>query len=211
MRKYLTYMEVGAIRGRPSAPSAGREPRLVRVLAILAALPALLIPTVPAFSQSEAESCAAIGNDTERLACYDGIFRAGASGNTEAVVLQSQQLIPAFPSGRGNATITIACEASGLVVRFGFAGNVLSATGSNTGITLQRDLLRAQALVLPPDPTGTQLVIAGNQAVVDLLNSLQGITNLGVRVTPASARSLNVRFQVSELPRQVAPVIAACQ
>lgn len=183
----------------------------MRVLAILAALPALLIPTVPAFSQSEAESCAAIADDTERLACYDGIFRSAATASSESVVLQSQQLIPAVPSGRGNATMTIACENGGLVVRFGFAGNVLSATGSNTGISLQRDLLRAQALVLPPDPTGTQLVIEGNRTVIDFLNSLQGVTNLGVRVTPANARSLNVRFQVSELPQQVAPIISACQ
>ncbi|GLQ54912.1 hypothetical protein [Devosia nitrariae] len=183
----------------------------MRVLAILAALPALLIPTVPAFSQSEAASCAAIADNTERLACYDGVFRDGAAGDTEAVVLQSQTLIPAVPSGRGNATMTIACEAGELVVRFGFAGNVLSATGSNTGISLQRDLQRAQAMILPPDPTGTDLVIAGNQAVVDFLNSLRGVTNLGARVTPASSRSLHVRFQVTGLPEQVAPVIAACQ
>ncbi|WP_152664651.1 hypothetical protein [Devosia geojensis] len=152
-----------------------------------------------------------IANDTERLACYDGIFRGGSPGGSEAVVIESQQQIPAIPTGRGNATFTIACDAGELVVRFGFAGNVLAPTGSNTGISLQRDLLRAQAMTLPPSENGTELLIRGNDTVVSFLNSLEGITNLGARVTPANSRSLNVRFRVEDLPQQVAPVIAACR
>jgi len=183
----------------------------VRVLAILAALPALLLGATPASSQTDGASCAAIANDTERLACYDSVFRAGSGADAQAVVIQSQQLIPAVPSGRGNATMTIACEAGELVVRFGFAGNVLAPTGSNTGISLQRDLLRAQAMILPPNENGTELLIRGNDQVVGFLNSLEGITNLGARVTPASSRSLNVRFRVDAVPQQVAPVIAACR
>jgi hypothetical protein len=177
----------------------------------MAALPALLLSAVPAFAQSEAESCAVLANDAERLACYDGIFRTGSSDAVEAAVFQSEQLIPAVPTGRGNATMTVACEVGELVVRFGFAGNVLAPTGSNTGISLQRDLLRAQAMTLPPNANGTELLIRGNDTVISFFNSLEGVTNLGARVTPANSRSLNVRFRVEDLAQQVAPVIAGCR
>lgn len=153
-----------------------------------------------------------MAGDAERLACYDSIFRAAptAEGVVE-MTLESEQLIPAVPSGRGNATMSLVCEAGELTVRFGFAGNVLAAMGSPTGISLQRDLLRAQTMTLPPGNGGTVLVMHGNAEVLAFLDSLRGVTNLGVRVTPANARSLNVRFRVADLAEQAAPVVAACR
>lgn len=184
-------------------------------MAVVALTLAMLAPGTSVLAQQGGAECAAIPADAERLACYDGLFRAGAPvaavPDGEAVVLQSEQLIPARPTGRGNATMIIACEPEGLTIRFAFAGNVLSATGSNTGISLQRDLLRAEARTLPPSSNGTELIMSGDAEVRAFLDSLLGVTNLGARVTPANARSLNVRFRVTELETQVAPVLAACQ
>src|SRR5690606_10364120 len=92
--------------------------------------------------------------------CYDAIFRdARSNADAQSLVLESHQLIPAHPSGRAPATMTFACEAEGLVLRFGFAGNRLSATGSNTGISFTRDLSGDQVMTLPPNETGTELVM----------------------------------------------------
>lgn len=104
----------------------------------------------------------------------------------------------------------VACQADGLVVRFSFAGNVLSLTGSNVGISLQRDLSRATALTLPTSANNTELIMRGTPQVTAFLASLQGANNLTARLTPASSRSLNVRFRVSDIATRVAPVLAAC-
>lgn len=162
-----------------------------------------------AHAQENAASCIAIGNDQERLACYDALFRQ-ATETSSSVMLQSEQTIPASPSGRDYARMTIACQADGLVVRFAFAGNVLTQTGSNVGISLQRDLSRATALSLPTSANNTELIMRGTPQVTAFLASLQGANNLTARVTPASSRSLNVRFRVADITSQVAPVLAAC-
>lgn len=180
-------------------------------------LPALLVPlllalsAIPANAQSGAQ-CAAVADDGERLACYDGVFRpaGGAEAGGTSVTLESEQLIPARPSGRAPATITVSCEAGTLQVLFGFAGNTMSALGSDTGITLQYDLQRARSSTLPVNEDNTAIVIDNTRDSLTFIEGLTGATNLTVRVTPASTRSLSVRFRVDEFDEAVAPVVAAC-
>ena len=173
-------------------------------------LPMLMTPAAPALAQSGAQ-CAAIGDDAERLACYDALFRNSASVDAPmGVTLESEQLIPAHPSGRAPATITVFCEANVLQVAFAFAGNTMSALGRDTGITLQYDLARARSSTLPVNADNTAILIDNTADAMAFLDGLIGATNLTVRVTPASTRSLSVRFRVDAFAQEVAPVIAAC-
>jgi hypothetical protein len=95
-------------------------------------------------------------------------------------------------------------------VLFGFAGNTMSALGSDTGITLQYDLQRARSSTLPVNEDNTAIVIDNTRDSLTFIEGLTGATNLTVRVTPASTRSLSVRFRVDEFDEAVAPVVAAC-
>ena len=169
----------------------------------------LLVPVLPAAAQSGAQ-CAAIAPDAERLACYDGLFRSETAAAENSVTLESEQTIPAWPSGRAPATITVSCQAGELQIAFGFAGNTMSALGRDTGITLQYDLARARSSTLPVNADNTAIVIDNSADVRSFLDGLAGATNLTVRVTPASTRSLSVRFRVDAFAREVAPVVAAC-
>ena len=194
---------------RPQGRYQGRAKVLVNRLVLPIATILLLAPVLPAAAQSGAQ-CAAIAGDTERLACYDGVFRTGPSTAEHSVTLESEQLIPARPSGRAPATITVSCDAGVLQVAFGFAGNTLSALGRDTGITLQYDLARARSSTLPVNADNTAILIDNSRDARAFIDDLAGATNLTVRVTPASTRSLSVRFRVDAFAQEVAPVAAAC-
>lgn len=191
-------------------PGQGKGPVYVRSPAFILALLVLLGLAGPSQAQSGAQ-CAPIDNDAERLVCYDEIFRPGGIvPEATSVTLQSEQLIPARPSGRAPATITVFCEADVLKVAFGFAGNSMSALGSDTGITLQYDLQRARSSTLPVNEDNTAILIDNTRDARSFLDGLIGATNLTVRVTPATTRSLSVRFRVADFAEEVAPVIATC-
>jgi type VI secretion system protein VasI len=182
----------------------------VKYISIALVLPLLCAAPLPALAQAGSQ-CTTIGDDAERLACFDAAFAPGgeqASG--QSVTLQSEQLIPARTSGRAPATITVSCEATGLQVAFGFAGNTMSIQGNDTGLTLQYDLQRARSSTLPVNDDNTAILIDEAGAARAFVEGLEGATNLTVRVTPASTRSLNVRFNVSSFATDVAPVVAAC-
>lgn len=179
-----------------------------RVVLVLA-LPVLLGLGLPAAAQSGAQ-CAAIDDDAARLVCYDDLFRdAGVPAPADAVVFESEQLIPARPSGRAPATITVSCQPNGLQVAFGFAGNTLSSLGNDVGMTLQYDLSRRSS-TLPVNSDNTAVLIDNTRDTLAFIDNLAGVTNLTVRVTPTSARTLSVRFRVDAFAAEVAPVVAAC-
>lgn len=179
-------------------------------LPVLALLP-LLFLSAPALGQSDGAQCAGIQNGVERLACYDGLFRPGAAptGALEAV-LESTQLIPARPSGRGPATLTVRCEAGDLSIRFGFAGNTLSALGNDAGLTLQYDLQSDRSRTLPVDASNTALIIGDKAEASAFVDSLAGATNLTARVTPVNSRSLSVRFRVDSFVQEAQAVRDGC-
>jgi type VI secretion system protein VasI len=118
-------------------------------------------------------------------------------------------LIPARPSGRQPAVMSVACAAKVLSVKFAFAGNIMSPIGADAGITLQLDLQAARTLTLPTTDSNTALLVTRDAKA--FLDSLQGATNLTVRVTPVSTRSLTVRFRVENIDEAVAPIMAACE
>jgi hypothetical protein len=175
----------------------------------LLAFALLALPT-SAMAQSGAQ-CAAIAGDAARLACYDGVFRS-ATASTEAlsVTVESEQLIPARPSGRAPATVTVSCEAGNLTVAFAFAGNTMSALGRDAGLTLQNDLQQARSRTLPVNADNTALVIAGSGEAAAFLDTLPGTSNLTARVTPVNSRSLSVRFNAPKILEAATPVRAAC-
>lgn len=182
----------------------------MKLLPVLGLLLLPLLPATPALAQQDGATCAAIATDLDRLACYDALFRTAApAGSANAVTLNSEQLIPARPSGRQPAVMTVACAANVLSVKFAFAGNAMSAIGNDAGITLQLDLQAARSRTLPTTDNNTALIIDRDAAA--FLDSLQGATNLTVRVTPVSSRSLSVRFRVENFDQAIAPVRAACE
>lgn len=179
-----------------------------RFLAVLA-LPAFLALGGQANAQTGAQ-CAAIDDDGARLVCYDEVFRAAAApADASAIIFESEQLIPARPSGRAPATITVSCQPNGLQIAFGFAGNTLSSLGNDVGMTLQYDLTRRSS-TLPVNADNTAVLIDNSRDALAFIDNLAGVTNLTVRVTPASARTLSVRFRVDAFAQNVAPVVAAC-
>src|SRR5690606_35758971 len=164
-----------------------------------------------AMAQQAGAQCVGIEADAERLACFDAAFSATPAADGEAmVVLESEQLIPARPSGREPATITVACSEDVLTVAFGFAGNTMSALGRDAGITWQLDLQAGRSRTLPVNSENTAILLDNTADALSFLQSLEGVTNLTVRVTPVNSRSLSVRYRVDEFGAQVAPVRAAC-
>jgi len=184
----------------------------MRLLPLLVLLPLLAVPTAPVLAQTRGlAQCVAIAGEAERLACYDGLFRsAGPEAAALSVVLESEQLIPARPSGRAKASITVSCEANVLSIAFAFAGNTMSALGNEAGLTLQNDLQSARSRTLPVNAGNTAILLDNTRDAVAFLDSLVGVTNLTARVTPVNSRSLSVRFRVDSVPAAVEPVRAAC-
>lgn len=182
----------------------------MKLLPALAFLPLLTLGAAPAMAQTGGSACAAIQSDGERLACYDQIFRLVPDADGALMVtLNSEQLIPARPSGRDYATMTASCAAGDLTVSFAFAGNTMSALGRDAGLTLQYDLQAARSRTLPVNADNTAIILSGAEAR-GFLDGLEGTTNLTVRVTPVNSRSLSVRFRVDIAIDQLEPVRAAC-
>lgn len=183
----------------------------MRTLLLLALLPILATSTPVALAQGDAAQCTSITADTERLACFDAAFAGSVEQPAAAqVVIQSEQMIPARPSGRDHATIAVACEANTLTVAFAFAGNTMSALGNDAGITWQFDLQAARSRTLPVNSDNTAIVLDNTQDSLAFIQSVAGATNLTVRVTPVNSRSLSVRYRVDGFAEQVAPVRQAC-
>ena len=183
----------------------------MKLLPVLALLPLLIAPAQTAFAQSGVAQCVSVPGDMERLACYDGLFRNTVPANGAiSVSINSEQLIPARPSGRAPATIVVSCDAGKLSVAFSFAGNTMSALGRDIGITWQYDLQAARSRTLSVNADNTAVLLDNSRDAAAFLDGLVGTTNLAVRVTPATSRSLSVRFRVDAFVEQVAPVRAAC-
>lgn len=183
----------------------------MRVLPVLLLAPMLAAPSLPANAQTGVAACTVIEDDAGRLACYDGLFRdAQAAAEGLSAVLESEQLIPARPTGRAPATMTVACAEGELTVSFAFAGNTMSALGRDAGITLQYDLQAARSRTLAVNEDNTALVIDNTREAAQFLDGLAGATNLTARVTPVNSRSLSVRFRVDAFVPDVAHVRAAC-
>lgn len=183
----------------------------MRLLPVLALLPLLIAPTPIAFAQSGVAQCILIEDDVARLSCYDGLFRDSAAAETGlSVSLESEQLIPARPTGRAPATMTVRCDEEILTVSFAFAGNLMSALGRDAGITLQYDLQAARSRTLPVNEDNTAVVLDNSRDAAAFLDGLAGATNLTARVTPVNSRSLSVRFRVDAFLPEVSQVRAAC-
>ncbi|WP_404405440.1 type VI secretion system-associated protein TagO [Pelagibacterium halotolerans] len=186
--------------------------------------------------QFNPEQCAAIGPASERLDCYDSIFRSGrfSGGNEEGnpemglwasgvevsqiegterpfASLESEQLIPAQPRGRAPARLTILCQDEQPVVQFSFAGQFMGTETSRSGlITIQFDRQppRSQSLDLSGDRTALGFFSEDDaRAFIDRLL----VTNrLIVRAQPQGERSVTVSFQIEGIEQALQPVREAC-
>jgi hypothetical protein len=165
----------------------------------------------PSLAQSTPEECAAIEVDPDRLACYDAIFRGNDGPPGEAIVIESERLIPALPTGRGAATMTVACDAAGVVASFAFAGQFVSNTGDIAPVTLQVDQNATSVRTLAADSSNTSLRFAPGRESEAFLDGLAGGTNLRVRMTPVRQRSLTVDFRLPEHAEAIAALRAGCQ
>lgn len=188
----------------------GQGSRTLRKV-FLGALLATLVGA-PAHAQESGASCAPIQNDAERLACYDRIFRSGnPPQGGDAVTIESERLIPALPTGREPAEMTISCDAGVLTVQFRFAGQLVSVTGDIAPVTFQIDqgVTAVRTLSASADNTAVGFWSSGESTA--FLSSLAGGTNLKVRMTPVRQRSLTVDFRLAEYGDAIAAVRDACR
>lgn len=205
-------------------------------LAALVAVAGFSAASVPALAQTAPERCAAIGPASERLSCYDSIFRSGQftgdEGGDDAdqglwtsgieisqiegtevpfATLESEQLIPALAGGRAPARLTALCLDGETTLQFGFAGSAMGTPTSNSAaITLQYDRQppRTQAVELSPDRLSIGFFEAAPaREVIDQLRQSQ---RLFVRATPQSQRSVTVSFQLEGIETALQPVREAC-
>ncbi len=195
------------------------------------------VPAGPAFAQTSPERCAQIGPATERLECYDSLFRSDqftgpgdendapeqglwASGvevsqieGTEIpfAALESEQLIPAMPRGRAAARLTILCIDDQPVVEFSFAGQSMGTPTSHSGtITLQFDRQppRSQSLELSDDRLS--LGFYDNDDAGDFIDRLLLTNRLYVRAAPLGQRSVTISFLMNGIESALEPVRQAC-
>ncbi len=178
------------------------------VLAALLAMPAAGQDAPPPMG----EACALIIGGAERLACYDAIFRTSIPPDGAASVrIESEQSIPARPTGREPATMVIACEAGQLSVEFSFARQFLSATSDNAPLSFQVDLGGNTVRNLPVSADNTAAGFPNTTASAAFLDTLEGGTTLRVRVTPVRQRSLTVEFRMRDHADAIAAVREACR
>lgn len=166
----------------------------------------------PAQGQETGESCAALAGDAARLACYDGVFRTGAgAAPVGGLSYKSERLIPARPTGRAPATLTVACDAGQTRVSFGFAGHLMSATGDIAPLTLQVDQRQTQVRTMQSTDGNTRLTFANDRETQAFLDSLGGGRSLEVRVTPIGQRSLTVNFRIAEALSEIGALRESCR
>jgi hypothetical protein len=179
----------------------------------LAVVIAAGFPAVPAMAQSTPEACAAIADDGERLACYDGIF--GHTGDidaqAEAVTVASEQLIPQRPSGRGPATMTVACVDGETQVTFAFANQLVSATSDIAPVTFQLDQGGTSVRTLTANGSNVELSFPPGRDSSAFLDTLADGNNLRVRMTPVRQRSLTVDFRLPPVASEIDALRAACR
>lgn len=166
---------------------------------------------MPAFGQDTGESCAAIGDDTQRLACYDGVFRSGAELPAGGLTFNSERTIPARPTGREPATFALACVTGQSQVSFRFAGQPVSATGDIAPITLQVDQGQTLVRTLNASADNTVLSFSNPRETAAFLDSLNGGTTLKVRVTPVGQRSFTVNFRLTEAIAEIKSLRDSCR
>lgn len=168
---------------------------------------------VPSLAQQTGADCAGIAGNSERLACYDRVFRGAADDApaAEPVTLQSERLIPAAPSGREPATLTIACEDGAPRVRFAFAGQPVSITGDIAPMTMQVDQNATAVRTMAASTDNRSLSFASDRETTTFLDSLAGGTSLRVRVTPVRQRSLTVDFRIGEVVPAIAELRENCR
>lgn len=154
--------------------------------------------SVPALGQNTGQQCAGIADDLSRLACYDQVFRPGPVEPAGDLVFQSEQLIPARPSGRQPASFRLACVEGTPEVSFAFAGQQMSATGDIAAVTLQVDQGPTQVRTLQASANNTAVRFGSVRESNAFLDTLVGGSMLKVRATPVRQRSLNVTFSLDK-------------
>lgn len=160
--------------------------------------------------QQTGAACAAVADDAERLACYDGVFRTPAAPLENALILESTQLMPARPTGRKPATMTIACMADGLHVSFSFAGQLLSETGDEAAVSFQVQQTGNFVRSLPVSADNTAIGFATPSQADAFLETLEGGDNVIVRITPVRQRSAQVQFILRGREEEIGAIREAC-
>jgi hypothetical protein len=176
----------------------------VIVMIVMSALPAAAQPA------ADPAGCAAIAGDAERLACYDAIFRVPAVPPADAVIIESNQPIPARPTGRAPATMTIACTEQGVSVGFAFAGQLLSETSDDAALSFQVQQTGNVVRNLPVSADNTTIGFPAGAQSEAFLEMIEGGRNLQVRITPVRQRSLQVAFALQTHEAAIAALRDTC-
>lgn len=179
---------------------------------LLAIVLGVLLSVAPLSGAVGQESCAAIADNAERLACYNRPNRDADVQPlpNDAIVLESARLIPAVPAGRQPATLAIACVEGEPEVRFAFAGHTVSITGDIAPLTMQVDQNATTVRTMAASADNRTLRFANDRDTETFLDSLAGGTSLRVRMTPPRQRSLTVDFRIGEVLPAIAELREKC-
>lgn len=175
----------------------------------------MVVGGAPAHAQATAvAACIGIDEDAARLACYDDLFRNGDPKTPETqgqtISIESERPIPARPSGRQPATLTLACDAGKLTVAFRFAGQLVSNTGDIAPLTYQIDAGGTTVRTLRANADNTELTFSSAADTQTFLDSLTGGSSVRVRMNPVRQRSVNVVFRIDDVEEQIAALRTSC-
>lgn len=106
--------------------------------------------------------------------------------------------------------MTVACETSTVVVSFAFAGQFVSNTGDIAPVTFQVDQNATSVRTLAANDENTALSFGPGRESEAFLDSLEGGTNLRVRMTPVRQRSVAVDFRLPDHVDEIAALRAGC-
>ena len=182
----------------------------MRTLFIFAIILASAVAPSSAQDVADPAACAMIAGGAERLACYDAIFPPLAGASADAVVLQSRQPIPARPTGRMPATMTVRCGEGGVEVSFVFANQLLSETSDDAAISFQVDQTGNRVRNLPVSADNVVIGFPAGRDSLDFLESIEGGRSLQVRITPVRQRSVQVLFELRASEAAIAALRESC-
>ncbi len=140
---------------------------------LVAVLLAAAAPVSALAQQQDGVSCAAVADNGARLACYDAIFRQPVELG-DNIIIESERLIPALPTGRKPALMIIMCTAGAINVRFDFAGQVISGTSDVAPITFQLDQSPTSIRSLTTTDNTTQIEFQTSAEASAFLEFTQG-------------------------------------
>lgn len=198
---------------------------------------AFLVLQSGALGAQPAETCAGLVSDSERLSCYDRIYRSIASppvpptssvedkgdwqvslsqsalDDTPTVVLrlESANEIARPFGGRGTGSLYLRCQENTTVAYFVFAGHFMSDIQGGGRVDYRIDDHKAQRTGMEVSSDNKALGLWSGGSAIAFIKSLIGSRKLVIRATPFNESPVELTFNTAGLEAALKPLKAACK